>query len=72
MPVRVLRQSESALTLKSFFGIFSGTQQMPMGKLINLVPLRGNQVSEPARLRGRVLWVRMYLERYNIYQPIER
>ena len=34
-PCGVLRQSESALTLKSFNGIFSGAQQMPMGKHSN-------------------------------------
>jgi len=47
-------------SLKSFKGIFSSAHQMPMGKHFNYAHSRGNQESEPARLRGRALWARIF------------
>ena len=43
-------------SLKSFIVIFSGAQQMSMGKHYNHAQLVGNQISEPARLLGLALW----------------
>ena len=50
-------------SIKSFYGIFSGDQQIPMGKVCKHGPSRANQVSEPARLRNRALWARIFILR---------
>ena len=57
---RDFKNSLCSDSLKSFFGIFSGAQQMPMGEDYKHGPSRSNQVSEPVRLRSRALWTRLF------------